>query len=595
MDIERIATSTVIESISKTDVLSPYINEGDKEPSWDGNIYIHKDSSKTKEDLKRVPVQVKGTTRRGKAQSSIKYTVKVEDLRNYLNNGGTLFFVVTMDNEGENTRIYYNSLLPVKLRFLLKGINNQTTKNIEFKEFPKKKEIKEAILKNCFNDMIKQTSFANADLQSIVELERNGLLEGLSLSCFLYDSSKGIDSLLEQDDLYVYAKLKGSSIQQPVDSLVKGVTKEIEVNEQVSVDGMIHYSSFTHIKGREEDEYLIGKSCKLVISEINKTVKTEIRITENILDAITDLRFILDVYNHQEMVVANNIIPMERDLVFKSFNEKLYLKSLKSLEKLVQLLDFLKLPNNISIKTFSTQDIKAAELLIKGLIDKQSIGITEELPAACIKYDFLGKKFALWFEKNNDGTYRVYDYFRAPFVLFFTDEDDRQLQTSKYDLLKSCDFLEIYNLYFEELIPSYTGIEGDYLRSRLNNCMLELLKAYDESNGKRIDILNQVKTISEFLNRDSISKKEISQEIRDINRLQIKKRESTLTKSEKKLLFHIAEDINMGNDLRTAAYILLDDEIHAEQCFQKLSIEEQNRFRAFPIFTIWENNEVGIG
>ena len=155
----------------------------------------------------------------------------------------------------------------------------------------------------------------------------------------------------------------------------------------MSVDGRIHYSSFIHIKGREEDEYLIGKSCKLVISEINKTVKTEIRITENILDAITDLRFILDVYNHQEMVVANIIIPMERDLVFKSFNEKLYLKSLKSLEKLVQLLDFLKLSNNISIKTFSTQDIKAAELLIKGLIDKQSIGITEELPAACIKYE----------------------------------------------------------------------------------------------------------------------------------------------------------------------------------------------------------------
>ena len=51
----------------------------------------------------------------------------------------------------------------------------------------------------------------------------------------------------------------------------------------------------------------------------------------------------------------------------------------------------------------------------------------------------------------------------------------------------------------------------------------------------------------------------------------------------------------MGNDLRTAAYILLDDDIHAEQCFQKLSIEEQNSFKEFPIFYLWGNNEVGIG
>lgn len=40
MDIEKLATAAVDASISKTDVLSPYINDGDKEPSWDGSIYI---------------------------------------------------------------------------------------------------------------------------------------------------------------------------------------------------------------------------------------------------------------------------------------------------------------------------------------------------------------------------------------------------------------------------------------------------------------------------------------------------------------------------------------------------------------------------
>ena len=38
MNIEKLATSAVVESISKTDVLDPFVNDGDKEPSWDGNI-----------------------------------------------------------------------------------------------------------------------------------------------------------------------------------------------------------------------------------------------------------------------------------------------------------------------------------------------------------------------------------------------------------------------------------------------------------------------------------------------------------------------------------------------------------------------------
>lgn len=40
MDLETIATSSVKSSILVTDDLSPFINERDKEPLWDGKIYI---------------------------------------------------------------------------------------------------------------------------------------------------------------------------------------------------------------------------------------------------------------------------------------------------------------------------------------------------------------------------------------------------------------------------------------------------------------------------------------------------------------------------------------------------------------------------
>lgn len=53
MDLEKTATSSVAMSISATDVLSPFINEGDKEPSWDGNVYIYSNKDKKKEGIKK--------------------------------------------------------------------------------------------------------------------------------------------------------------------------------------------------------------------------------------------------------------------------------------------------------------------------------------------------------------------------------------------------------------------------------------------------------------------------------------------------------------------------------------------------------------
>lgn len=36
MDLEKLATSAIEKEIAKTDLLSSFINSGDKEPCWDG-------------------------------------------------------------------------------------------------------------------------------------------------------------------------------------------------------------------------------------------------------------------------------------------------------------------------------------------------------------------------------------------------------------------------------------------------------------------------------------------------------------------------------------------------------------------------------
>ena len=52
MELEKIAISAVETSIGKTDLLTSFINRGDKEPCWDGNIYIHESRDHTKRNIK---------------------------------------------------------------------------------------------------------------------------------------------------------------------------------------------------------------------------------------------------------------------------------------------------------------------------------------------------------------------------------------------------------------------------------------------------------------------------------------------------------------------------------------------------------------
>lgn len=60
--IETLAVNAVRDSVVVSDFLDQFIADNDKEPTWDGFVYIYSDKSKKKEKLKgRLPVQIKGT------------------------------------------------------------------------------------------------------------------------------------------------------------------------------------------------------------------------------------------------------------------------------------------------------------------------------------------------------------------------------------------------------------------------------------------------------------------------------------------------------------------------------------------------------
>lgn len=151
IQIETLAVNAVKDSILMSDYLIPFINDNDKEPSWDGKVYIYKDKNCTKDSLiGRLPVQVKGKECDDLSKEEISYSMNVVDLNNYLDDGGAILFVVYIAKEGLNKKIYYVELPPIKLRIELSKAKGQKAKTLRLKKFPADNRQKTSIFLNCY-------------------------------------------------------------------------------------------------------------------------------------------------------------------------------------------------------------------------------------------------------------------------------------------------------------------------------------------------------------------------------------------------------------------------------------------------------------
>lgn len=193
MELEKIAISAIEVSIGKTEQLTSFINRGDKDPCWDGNIYIHENKNRSKKNIKKVSTQIKGKSATPcKVKETIKYPISRDDLAAYMMNGGTIFFVVYIDDKtGDVLQIYYADLLPLKIKDLLK--KDRKSYQVIFHKFPDGASEKTILFLNFYDDAQMQASFAGKELPTIEDLERKGILEGLTFHCRGYGNTKPIE------------------------------------------------------------------------------------------------------------------------------------------------------------------------------------------------------------------------------------------------------------------------------------------------------------------------------------------------------------------------------------------------------------------
>ena len=590
-DIETLAVSAVRDSIVRCELLGQSITEKDKEPSWDGFVYVYFDKGKTKDKLNgRLSVQVKGTVNDDFSKEEISFPISIIDLNNYLHNSGIIFFVVYIDSTGFKKQIYYVELPPIKIRVLLKEAAGQKSKNVKLKRFPDDDSNKKTmIFINCLDNCRRQASFDNAKLFSLEELMAKGVFEGVTIPV---STVKGIDpkTAILTNEVYIYANIKGSSIPQPIEFIPDKLTSTEKRKVEVKVGERLFYTSINLIRDANTAKILIGSSFSITTDIKNQSVKIDYRNSDSLRSLVVDLDFILSYLEHKSFTFGHNEFYYdEQNADLSNFDIGIEKERLKYFKKIVQVLDLLNCKKDISISSLKQNDWYTINLLIQTLIEHKPInGIGRELP--CINTLNIGSLFFIvYFKKINDNPelYEIFDFFNTDLLVCYNSDKEQNLPISQFYILHTDDLLKAENIRFDILLPSFKRLERhSELMSKANDFMLKLIKAYDKA-PERKEFLQTADAFADWI--ISADDNEVLYGIRLLNKLQIEKRKGFLSNKQKKELYKLIETKDVSEDLLVGAYLILDQQAAAEIHFEKLTQQQQIDFKKYPIYHFWNN------
>ena len=160
---------------------------------------------------------------------------------------------------------------------------------------------------------------------------------------------------------------------------------------------------------------------------------------------------------------------------------------------------------------------------------------------------------------------------------------DKKKLISIFSILKENQLTHISYLNFKKVLNSYQTI---YLQNNeqviyANNTFIYLLNAYDKT--KRKELLTYAMELNSWI--ESTKDKQIPEDFKTINSLQLKKRRTTLSNDDRLKLIEITQSNSTSLESKFAAYLLLDNLELAKFTFSKLDLETQEQYSKLPIYT----------
>lgn len=590
--IETLAIDAVRDSITATEILDQFIADNDKEPSWDGFIYVYKEKRHCTDNfIGRVPVQVKGKLVKDMSKSIISYSINVAHLVSYKNDVGAILFVVYINKDNPYDRkIYYEALTPVKIVNYFKQINNQKNKSIKLREFPDDNELKSIIITDFLYHSKKQSSFTTQKILSFDDLQNSNVPYKFSIALSgSYDADHNFQYNTPYNrEIYVYVTIEGSDILLPTDIIATSLQTTETVIDNIKVQDRCFYSRFQRIRTTKGETILkIGNSFTLVMNNNDLNLNAKIELSSMLRHRATDLAFLIAAIKEKKFYIGNieiaMILPPKENILFDITTQE---KLLHRYSQIIDLLNKLHIEEDINLSNLTTRQQKDIDTLISAILFKQKVNIKVETSPCILDFKLENIIIRLLITKDEQtNKYIIHDFFNLNLNLSGSlTDDDIPLRISPYSVLEPNDYLCLSNIDYNSILKSYQLLLGynSTIYNYANNDVLKMLLAYDKKTSTKL--LDVARSITNWL----FEQGNIDRDIIMLNQLQITRRQRSLNKEELIQLCNLIERGEVTEDVKVGAYLLLGNKVAAEMHFLKLTSESQENFKRYPIYKFWE-------
>lgn len=571
--IEQIAVGAVKDIFLKNGLFNPCISENDREPIWDGFIYLQ---SKNQSTI-RIAVQVKGKTIKN-IPSTPSYPIRLTDLHAYKRDGGILYFVVYITKTGNF--VYIAKLAPIDLRRYIQKANNQNKISVRLSPFNPDIASLENDLRDFHRDCKKQISFTDKEILSLEEASKHGYKITATISgC--KTKEEALFKLTNQP-VYLYAETgdNGFSTEYPIGEQQYSVYRGTHVNEDIKVAGKVYYTEYDIYRNKDTEIVNIGNFLTIGINNRKVNFIKFDSKNYNISTRLHELVFLLECIKTKVICYGGNKVQVKS---IPSSDYKEIEEEYKKWHRAKMLYKLMGVTEDVNIGDLSDEDAVCLDLLGQAIIDKKPISQDHELnpitTATIGKYHFL-----LFATKLSNGKYKVEEFFKHAETLVFAYENsngDKLISSPFTPIFSNKDFTNVNNIDYSKIISSYE-FASQYnpdIYNRATNDLLMALNTYDGLATKNPMLLGAVKSLSKWI-LDKATKHKICH---IINFHQIIKRERNFTSEEKDLLVELLESPDITNEEKTAIHLLLENKTMAEIYFKKLSKEQQKLFTSLPI------------
>lgn len=593
--IENAGVDAVSDYFNFTETLDPSIPKKDKEPVWDGKLYLYKNGSDKQSRtglIGIIPVQVKGRQFKDFSKPKITYSVNVNDVKLYQKNGGVAFFVVYVNADTSEKKIYYRLLAPIELRRITKIAGKKKEISIEFKELPDRGKVVELEFLDFYNDCLKQHSFSNQEPIHFQDVENEIASFNIQFTSSTNNQLEALQQFTSSPHFcYVTLKNDPTNTPHPLGEGRFNFKAQRSVDVPVTINGIKYYDK-VECEIVDGKAYIVIDNClRLPFSkspdEIGKVKKTKMNVDfKSLSQRIRNYEFILALKDKPIINIADTQIKVEGINVSNEIERILEVdRSLKTV------LDRLNVSEDLRIDILSEREISNINTLIDHYINGERIISEDDIENRFVRIElgnvtlmFLAEKI----QKPNIYIFHsVHDL--SQFVFSTTNDLGNIVLMPPFVAFNTETFRDVSNISYADFISQCEQLKSNDNRfyQAINWSILRMLNAYDQQETKKLVLIDTAKELNQWLIDNDPDKK--SSLIHLMNRLQITKRKQDLSQQEKDLLYDYIDMPYPNDELRFACYTLLENKQSATRYLSKLTKDKREFYKTLPIYNLYNN------